>query len=48
MLEHVNAVANIAVRNLATALDGDVHVAGDMWVAWFKDPVGNILDVVNG
>jgi hypothetical protein len=26
---------------------GDVHVAGDMKVAWFKDPDGNILDVVN-
>lgn len=29
-------------------LDGDVHVAGDMRVAWFKDPDGNILNVVNG
>ena len=28
-------------------LDGDVHVAGDMKVAWFKDPDGNILNVVN-
>jgi hypothetical protein len=26
---------------------GDVHVAGDMKVAWFKDPDGNILDIVN-
>src|SRR5687767_3987851 len=26
---------------------GDVHVAGPMKVAWFKDPDGNILNVVN-
>jgi catechol 2,3-dioxygenase-like lactoylglutathione lyase family enzyme len=26
---------------------GDVHVAGDMRVAWFKDPGGNILSVQN-
>jgi catechol 2,3-dioxygenase-like lactoylglutathione lyase family enzyme len=29
-------------------LQGDVHVAGDMKVAWFKDPDGNILNVING
>ncbi len=28
--------------------DGDVYVAGDMRVAWFKDPDGNILNIVNG
>jgi catechol 2,3-dioxygenase-like lactoylglutathione lyase family enzyme len=28
-------------------LEGDIHVAGDMKVAWFKDPDGNILNVVN-
>jgi catechol 2,3-dioxygenase-like lactoylglutathione lyase family enzyme len=28
-------------------LDGDVHVAADMKVAWFKDPDGNILNLVN-
>jgi catechol 2,3-dioxygenase-like lactoylglutathione lyase family enzyme len=28
-------------------LKGDIHVAGDMKVAWFKDPDGNILNVVN-
>ena len=28
--------------------DGDIHVAGDMKVAWFKDPDGNILNVVSG
>ena len=26
---------------------GDVHVSGDLKVAWFKDPDGNILSVVN-
>ena len=26
---------------------GDVHVDGDMHVAWFKDPDGNILNVVD-
>ena len=29
-------------------LDGDVHLAGKMKIAWFKDPDGNILNVVNG
>jgi catechol 2,3-dioxygenase-like lactoylglutathione lyase family enzyme len=28
--------------------DGDLHVAGDMKVAWFKDPDGNILNIVTG
>jgi catechol 2,3-dioxygenase-like lactoylglutathione lyase family enzyme len=27
---------------------GDVHVAGRMKAAWFKDPDGNILSVVSG
>jgi catechol 2,3-dioxygenase-like lactoylglutathione lyase family enzyme len=27
--------------------NGDVHVAEDMKVAWFKDPDGNILNIVN-
>jgi catechol 2,3-dioxygenase-like lactoylglutathione lyase family enzyme len=27
--------------------DGDVHIAGDMKVAWFKDPDGNILNIIN-
>jgi catechol 2,3-dioxygenase-like lactoylglutathione lyase family enzyme len=26
---------------------GDIHVAGDIKVAWFKDPDGNILSVQN-
>jgi catechol 2,3-dioxygenase-like lactoylglutathione lyase family enzyme len=29
-------------------LKGDVHVGGDMKVAWFKDPDGNILSIANG
>jgi catechol 2,3-dioxygenase-like lactoylglutathione lyase family enzyme len=29
-------------------LEGDVHVAGDMKIAWFKDPDGNILALDNG
>ena len=28
-------------------LEGDVHRHGDMKVAWFKDPDGNILNIVN-
>ena len=28
-------------------LDGDVHVFGEMRVAWFKDPDGNILNLIN-
>ena len=27
---------------------GDLHVAGDMTVAWFKDPDGNIHSVASG
>jgi catechol 2,3-dioxygenase-like lactoylglutathione lyase family enzyme len=27
--------------------EGDIHVAGHMRVAWFKDPDGNILNVIN-
>jgi len=29
-------------------LDGDVHVGSGMKVAWFKDPDGNILNLVSG
>lgn len=29
-------------------LDGDVHVFGELRTAWFKDPDGNILAVMNG
>jgi catechol 2,3-dioxygenase-like lactoylglutathione lyase family enzyme len=28
--------------------DGDIHIGGPMKVAWFKDPDGNILSIVNG
>jgi catechol 2,3-dioxygenase-like lactoylglutathione lyase family enzyme len=27
--------------------NGDIHSSGDMKVAWFKDPDGNILNLVN-
>lgn len=30
-----------------TRLEGDVHVFGDIKVAWFKDPDGNILNLIN-
>ena len=30
-----------------TTLKGDVHVSGDMKVAWFKDPDGNIHALVS-
>jgi len=26
---------------------GDIHIGGDMKVVWFKDPDGNILNIVN-
>ncbi len=31
-----------------TTREGDVHVSGTTRVAWFKDPDGNILSIVNG
>ena len=30
-----------------TKLEGDVHVMGETKMAWFKDPDGNILNIVN-
>ncbi|HEY1305392.1 MAG TPA: VOC family protein [Vicinamibacterales bacterium] len=30
-----------------TKREGDVHVSGHIKVAWFKDPDGNILSLVN-
>ncbi|HKG72089.1 MAG TPA: VOC family protein [Nitrososphaeraceae archaeon] len=30
-----------------TTLKDDIHFDGDMKVAWFKDPDGNILNIVN-
>lgn len=29
-------------------LEGDVHVMGELKAAWFKDPDGNILAIMNG
>lgn len=29
------------------AREGDVHIGGNMKVAWFKDPDGNILNIVS-
>jgi catechol 2,3-dioxygenase-like lactoylglutathione lyase family enzyme len=31
-----------------TTREGDIHVSGKTRVAWFKDPDGNILSIVNG
>jgi catechol 2,3-dioxygenase-like lactoylglutathione lyase family enzyme len=31
-----------------THLEGDVHVAGERRIAWFRDPDGNILSFVSG
>jgi hypothetical protein len=31
-----------------TKLEGDIHVAGDLRVAWFKDPDGNIHSLASG
>jgi catechol 2,3-dioxygenase-like lactoylglutathione lyase family enzyme len=28
--------------------EGDIHIAGTMKVAWFKDPDDNILNIVSG
>ncbi len=28
-------------------VDGDIHVGDGMQIAWFKDPDGNILNIVN-
>ena len=30
-----------------TMREGDVHVSGDLRLAWFKDPDGNILALLN-
>ena len=30
-----------------TELQGDIHVSGAMKVAWFKDPDGNIICLIN-
>jgi catechol 2,3-dioxygenase-like lactoylglutathione lyase family enzyme len=31
-----------------TTREGDIHVSGNMKGAWFKDPDGNILSIING
>jgi catechol 2,3-dioxygenase-like lactoylglutathione lyase family enzyme len=31
-----------------TRREGDVHIGGHMKIAWFKDPDGNILNIVSG
>ncbi|MDG2522254.1 hypothetical protein P7B02_11945 [Caulobacter segnis] len=30
-----------------TRLEGDVHVSGEMRIAWFKDRDGNIISIGN-
>lgn len=30
-----------------TTREGDIHIMGEMRAAWFKDPDGNILNIVN-
>jgi hypothetical protein len=30
-----------------TTREGDIHLMGDMRAAWFKDPDGNIISLVN-
>jgi catechol 2,3-dioxygenase-like lactoylglutathione lyase family enzyme len=34
--------------DLAGERDGDIHIMGDIKSAWFTDPDGNILNIVNG
>jgi catechol 2,3-dioxygenase-like lactoylglutathione lyase family enzyme len=31
-----------------TTREGDVHLMGDFKAVWFKDPDGNILNLING
>lgn len=45
MLGNRDAVANLAVRNVQTARK---FYEGTLKVAWFKDPDGNILNIVSG
>lgn len=30
-----------------TIINGDIHIDGSMKVAWFRDPDGNILNLIN-
>lgn len=34
--------------NIPMQLVGDIYQGGDMKIAWFKDPDGNILSLTNG
>lgn len=34
--------------NMPMQLVGDIYQGGDMKIAWFKDPDGNILSLTNG
>lgn len=45
MLSTKPAVANLAVKDLAVARH--FYVGDGMRVAWFKDPDGNILNLVD-
>ncbi|MGH7663671.1 MAG: hypothetical protein ACRENI_05165 [Gemmatimonadaceae bacterium] len=57
MLGDADAVATVAVKDLDVAFEhydmpdttrkGDVHAAGSWKAAWFKDPDGNILAIVD-
>ena len=38
--EHYDSLPGVTMQ-------GDVHVMGDLKAAWFKDPDGNILNLVN-
>jgi catechol 2,3-dioxygenase-like lactoylglutathione lyase family enzyme len=38
--EHYDSIPN-------AKLEGDVHTIGELKAAWFKDPDGNILNLVN-
>lgn len=31
-----------------TRLEGDIHISGRVKIAWFKDPDGDILNIVSG
>ncbi len=48
MLSNRDAVEVRALRPAGLKRQGDVHIGGDMKVAWFKDPDGNILNIVSG
>ena len=49
--EEVNALKKKGVRfehyDMPGRFEGDVHIDGDLKCAWFKDPDGNILHLVN-